>query len=166
MTALAQSIAQAIQQQEGYGTPGAVTINANNNPGALRTWPGMPSRNGFAVFPDYQTGFNALVTDVQTNINAGLSLSQFINKYAPAGDSNNPNSYIAFVSSQTGLDPNIPMNAAPAGQMPPDPGQPFDPNAPVQAFTTDAGVVDWGTLALVGAGLLAIWWVADQLSGR
>lgn len=158
MTPLAQSIAQAIQQQEGYGTPNAVTINANNNPGALRTWPGMPTRNGFAVFPDYQTGFNALTTDVQTNINAGLSLSQFISKYAPAADSNDPNSYTSFVSRQVGIDPNQPMSAAASIAD----GQPFDPNAPVQDFT-EAGAVDWPTLALVGAGLLGIWLLVDWI---
>jgi hypothetical protein len=42
----------------------------------------------------------------------------------------------------------------------------FPPDTDDDLITTDAGVVDWGTLALVGAGLLAIWWVADALSGR
>ena len=161
MTALAQSIAQAIQAQEGYGTPNAVTINANNNPGAIRSWPGMPTSNGFAVFPNYQTGFNALTTDVQTNIDAGLTLSQFINKYAPAADSNTPSSYIAFVSSQTGLDPNQPMSAAVS-----TPTAAVDPNAILSdlGISTDslqAGSIDWTTLGIVGLGLFALWYFAD-----
>ncbi len=167
MTALAQSIAQAIQAQEGYGTPNAVTINANNNPLALRSWPGYPTVNGFAQFPDYATGFAKGVTDVQTNIDAGLSLSQFISKYegGPSNpDNNNITSYTSFVASRTGLDPNVPMGAA--ASMSPDSGTPFDPNAILAdlGISTDslqAGSIDWTTLGIVGLGLFALWYFAD-----
>jgi hypothetical protein len=160
MTPLAHSIASAIQQQEGFGTPQAITINANNNPGALRSWPGMPSRNGFAVFPDYATGYNALVTDVQTNIDRGLSLSQFISKYAPSADSNDPNSYTAFVASRVGIDPNAPMNAV---GIAPDSGT-LDPSTVladlgIPSGSSEAGVVDWGMVGLVGVGLFVAWLV-------
>ncbi len=167
MTALAQSIAQAIQAQEGYGTPNAVTINANNNPLALRSWPGYPTVNGFAQFPDYQTGFNAGVTDVQTNIDSGLSLSSFITKYegGPANvDNNNIAVYIANVASRTGLDPNVPMGAIASAS--PDSGTPFDPNTVLAdlGISTDslqAGSIDWTTLGIVGLGLFALWYFSD-----
>ncbi len=167
-TTLTQSIASAIQQQEGFGTPNAVTINANNNPGALRTWPGFPSRNGFAVFPDYATGRAALETDVQTNINAGLSLNDFLNKYAPTSE-NDTSSYIAFVSRQTGLDPNAPMNmvatAAPDASTIDPASVLADLGFPSDGGSLQSSSLDWGTIGLVGLGALMLWYLADEFLG-
>lgn len=112
---LATSIAQAIQNQEGYGTPNAITINANNNPGALRSWPGYPTVNGMAQFPSYGIGYQALVTDVTTNINKpGFTLTDFITRYEGGTanvDNNNIPAYIANVSSQTGIPANVPLSS-------------------------------------------------------
>ena len=168
MSALAQSIALAIQKQEGYGTPGATTINANNNPGALIAWPGYPTVNGFAQFPDYQTGFNAAVQNVQGKINQGMTLSQLTNAWAPAGASNdptginNPNAYATFVSSQTGLPTNIPLNSVTGGSAD---GTGLDLSAYTDTNSTDTSTVSLadslgissGGLIVLGIGALLLW---------
>ncbi len=160
-TPLAQAIASAIQAQEGYGTPRAVTITRNNNPGALRTWPGYPSSNNFAVFPDYATGFAATVTDVQTNIDMGLSLAQFITKYEGGTanvDNNNIPVYIANVATRVGIDPNVPMNQAASGLpvqpmttpiIDPTTGLPIDSTSDINSDPSQSGVVDWATIGLL-----------------
>src|SRR5580692_3313221 len=89
-SSLAQSIALAIQQQEGYGTPNAVTLNANNNPGGLIQWPGYPTVNGFAQFPTYAIGLQATAQNVQSKIDAGMTLNQLTQAWAPSGASNDP----------------------------------------------------------------------------
>jgi hypothetical protein len=58
--------------------------------------------NGFAVFDNATDGWNALDTDISSN--AGLTLSQFISKYAPSSE-NDTQTYIANVSSWTGASP-------------------------------------------------------------
>jgi len=117
VSTLATAIATAIQQQEGYGTPQAVTLNANNNPGGLISAPGVPTVNGFAQFPSYEAGFEATVALVQSKIDAGMTLSQLTSVWAPAGAPNdptgvnNPSAYASFLSQQTGLPLNTPLNS-------------------------------------------------------
>jgi hypothetical protein len=121
MSTIASAIASAIQLQEGYGTPNAVTLNANNNPGGLIAWPGYPTVNGFAQFPDYATGFAAVVSNVQNFIDEGLNLSQLTEKWAPSGAPNDPgginqpSAYASFVSAQTGLPLDTPLNSLGSG---------------------------------------------------
>jgi hypothetical protein len=153
---LANSIALAIQHQEGYGTPGAVTINANNNPGALRAWPGYPTVNGMAQFPDYTTGFNALLTNTTTNINKpNFTLADYITRYeggAANVDNNNIAAYIASVSSQTGLPIDVPLSSL------------VDSSGIIAAASpiidpTQAGSIDLTTLAImavIGIGIIAL----------
>lgn len=117
MADLITSLAQAIQQFEGW-SPGSVS-QRNNNPGNLRSGAGMigTDANGFAVFPDYQTGWNALLNQVQLNVNRGLSVDEFFAGkpgvyagYAPSADSNQPLQYAATVASWIGVDPSVPLN--------------------------------------------------------
>jgi hypothetical protein len=164
---LANSISLAIQTQEGYGTPGAVTINANNNPGALRSWPGYPTVNGMAQFPNYQTGFQALLTNTTTNINKpNFTLADYITRYeggAANVDNNNIPAYIASVSSQTGLPTNVPLSSlvdsvgivAAASPSP----LPSDTSGSNQAGMIDLSTIDPTTLvisAAIGFGLLLL----------
>src|SRR3990167_5311741 len=89
----------AIQAHEGYGTPKAVTINRNFNPGALR-WSRyqLGVRNGFSYFASYQAGFDALIYDVKnkclgntkTNLGPGSTILEFFQKYAPSSNGNRP----------------------------------------------------------------------------
>ncbi len=114
-------IASAIQRNEGY-YPGSVAYR-NNNPGNLRplksgTWPGQDGvANGYAVFATYADGLAALNSQIQTNIDRGLTLTEFFAGkpgvyagYAPAADSNQPRQYAANVASWTGLPLDVPLN--------------------------------------------------------
>lgn len=114
---LVNSIATAISQQEGYGAPNSACTSINN-PGCLRAGPGQTgtSAQGFAIFPDASTGWSALDSQVQYNINQGVNLQQFFGGgngypgYAPSADSNNPTAYANFVASKVGIDTTTPLN--------------------------------------------------------
>lgn len=111
-------LALAHQRHEGFGTPQAVSINMNNNPGALR-WhesqksfggvkpgarkpDGTTNTTGFTWFPDYDSGFSAMTADLNAKLTgksrhidytANPTLLDYISVYAPSGDRNNPSSY-------------------------------------------------------------------------
>lgn len=102
------SFAAEIQHFEGW-YPGSRSYR-NNNPGNIR--PGNLSLGqigvdggGFAIFPDYNTGYNALVNDIyakftgntRTGLGPGSSVVDFFRVYAPAGDNNNPTQYATAV---------------------------------------------------------------------
>ncbi|MDE2019896.1 MAG: hypothetical protein KGJ13_06140 [Patescibacteria group bacterium] len=101
------ALAEAIQTEEGY-YPGSRAYR-NNNPGNLR-YAGQygaigQDGAGFAIFPDYQTGFNALVAQLRLDAtrNPQWTLYDFISHYAPASDGNDPFSYVDnVVASLTG----------------------------------------------------------------
>ena len=107
-----QEVAVPMRRQEG---PLSVQ---NNNPGNLRL-AGQPGASegegGFAAFATPGQGLNALtrqvVLDTQTR---GLSLENFLNKYAPPSE-NETNKYIEFVERQTGLkrDRKVPESKVP-----------------------------------------------------
>lgn len=170
MSTLATAIATAIQQQEGYGTPQAVTLNANNNPGGLISAPGYPTVNGFAQFPTYEEGFAATVALVQSKIDSGMTLSQLTSAWAPANAPNdptgvnNPSAYASFLSTQTGLPLNTPLNAL--GST--DTIQTVDMSSTDSilsdlGLTSDSGsaaastLPDPGTILLVGLAGLVLW---------
>lgn len=122
---ITQSIAEAIARMEGFYVPGTLA-QRNNNPGNLRSGPGqVGTAGGFAVFPDAQTGWEALARQVDLNISRGLNLFQFFGGgqgypgYAPSSDSNDPNRYANFVAQQTGIDPSQRLDQW--GSSPPDP---------------------------------------------
>lgn len=123
------ALASAIQQVEGYYPPGSVVGGAsypqgslayrNNNPGNLR--PGSlavgatGSNGGYAVFPDFQTGWNALLGLIQSPAYWSLTLVQFFSQYAPSADNNNPAAYAATVAASLGVDPNTPISQLASG---------------------------------------------------
>lgn len=78
-----------------------------NNPGNLRSWGGMPSANGFAVFGDRMQGLQAMAQQIGLYYNRdGLkTIDEIITKYAPPGgkDKNNTGAYIGDVGKQSGL---------------------------------------------------------------
>lgn len=118
------TVAQTIQKVEGY-YPGTAAYR-NNNPGNLRCCgtgvpcgiqssagaTGCEAGTNFAVFPSYQAGYNGLLSQIQLDASRGLSISQFINKYAPASDNNNPTSYGAQIANASGLNVNDPLSWA------------------------------------------------------
>jgi hypothetical protein len=165
---LVQDLAGAIARQEGANP-------AYNNPGALRTpssgpWPGQidTSPSGFAIFSNYASGEAALESQVQTNINRGLTLNQFFAGqrdasgnvipggypgYAPAADSNQPNVYTAHVSQWAGVPSDVPLNSIDAGAV-------DAAGVPVDFSGSDVLTVDssgWYWAAAVGAALILAW---------
>lgn len=80
----------------------------NNNPGNMRS--GKYSRKngcigysgGFAVFPTLEQGEIAL-RDLLKNGYKDSSLKSMINRFAPKGDNNNPEKYLKFILSKTGI---------------------------------------------------------------
>jgi hypothetical protein len=70
---------------------------------------------GFAIFPDYQTGLTALDNQITLDASRGQTISQFTSIYAPASDGNNPTSYAAQIASAAGLSPSDSLSAAIAG---------------------------------------------------
>jgi hypothetical protein len=113
------AIAAAIQQQEGYA-PGTLAYQ-NNNPGNLvyAGQPGaVPGAGGFAAFPTYAAGEQALenqitldaVRGTDVNGNPTTTLAELIASWAPASVGNNPAAYTSAVAAQTGFDPNAPLS--------------------------------------------------------
>ncbi len=90
----------------------------NNNPGNLI--PGdfayengaIGKAGGFAIFPDYQTGYDALTSRLQTPPYSGWTLSKAIEVYAPPC-CNDTAAYIKFVSYKTGIDSNTTLTHLP-----------------------------------------------------
>jgi hypothetical protein len=110
------TVAQTIQQVEGY-YPGSVSYT-NNNPGNLK-YAGQAGAtlgaNGFAVFPSYDAGYQALVNQINLDASRGQTIAQFTSIYAPAADNNNPTSYAQTIANAAGLSVNDPLSEAIAG---------------------------------------------------
>lgn len=163
------NLALGVASHESSFNPNAVnTANANGT----KDW-GVMQLNDTTV----QTMGVSNPLDPTQNIDAGVRLlSSLLNRYGGdpnqalwayasgpgnVGPGKTPNAtaqgFINYVTSYNG---GIDTSATSA-----DPGQPFDPNAPAQDFT-DAGVIDWPTLALVGAAGFAIWLLVDWVQSR
>ncbi|MCL2538475.1 MAG: hypothetical protein FWF34_01785 [Alphaproteobacteria bacterium] len=86
----------------------------NNNPGNIRNGAFTNARGaigvagGFAVFPDYDTGFAALCALLRTPNYQKLNLGDAINRYAPPIE-NDTGAYINFIERETGIPRNTPM---------------------------------------------------------
>ena len=80
----------------------------NNNPGNIRDgkftcrYGAIGAAGGFAIFPDYKTGFDCLITLLKTQSYQKLSLEQVINKYAPPIE-NDTNAYINSIEKQLNI---------------------------------------------------------------
>jgi RHS repeat-associated protein len=81
----------------------------NNNPGNIIAgkWArdnGAIGANGrFAVFPDKETGFKAIISLLSSKQYNHLTIIDAINKYAPATDNNDPIAYANSIANKTGL---------------------------------------------------------------
>ena len=89
----------------------------NNNPGNIRKSKfalqhgAIGSTDKWAVFPDEETGLNAIVDLLQTKTYMNLTIKEAINKWAPVSDGNNPNSYAEHIAQKTGLTPESRINS-------------------------------------------------------
>lgn len=84
----------------------------NNNPGNLRfvgQKGAVKGENGFAKFKTPQEGYNALLNQIELDASRGLTLAQFINKYAPPNE-NDTRLYVSQVAKATGAGLNTPIN--------------------------------------------------------
>lgn len=113
------TIASTIQTVEGYSGPSAQYPNGtlayqNNNPGNLifANQPGATQgAGGFAAFPSYQAGYDALVNQIGIYSSQGLTIDQMMNKYAPALNAdgtpsgNNPTQYANQIATALGVSP-------------------------------------------------------------
>ena len=112
---LVAALSDAIARFEGFYKPGSLA-QRNNNPGNLRTWGSYPVVDGYARFPNAETGWAALREQVHKNINRGLNLHEFFAGksgvyagYAPAADRNPVANYVAYVSAAAGIPSNVPL---------------------------------------------------------
>lgn len=146
------TVASTIQTVEGW-FPGSVSYR-NNNPGNLKyaNQPGATGEdaNGFAIFPDYQTGLQALDNQIALDASRGLTIAQFTAKYAPAQDSNNPASYAATIASATGLSVNDPLSATNV------PSSPVDLSSLDMTVASDNTGLYWGALGIAAALALVL----------
>lgn len=79
----------------------------NNNPGNLRfvgQQGATKGENGFAKFSSPEAGVKALESQIKLDASRGLTLQQFINKYAPPTE-NNTNQYLAQMTQILGVPP-------------------------------------------------------------
>jgi len=122
------TIASTIQTVEGY-YPGSLAYS-NNNPGNL-IYMGQsgatqgPAMKGtpyyYASFSTYDAGEQALVNQIQTYANQGLTINQMMAKYAPATDANgnptgnDPTAYANTIASALGVSPDSTIADALAG---------------------------------------------------
>lgn len=150
------TVGQAIQAQEGYYANSLAY--QNNNPGNLvpAGQPGCsPGAGGFCAFPDYQTGYNALLAQVNLDASRGYTILQFTTKYL-GGDPNNPGTapggdpvvYAQNIANAAGVSLNDLLSTAIAsGAVTPD------------SILNSVEGMDPTTLALlaVGAALVAVW---------
>lgn len=136
--AAANSIAQAIQQQEGY-YPGSLAYR-NNNPGNL-VYAGQAGATqgagGFASFTSYNAGYQAMLNQISLDASRGTdasgnpttTVSQLLTSWAPPSQ-NDTATYISNVAASTG----------------------FDPNAPLSSLGTDAGATPTFSIDAYGTG--------------
>jgi len=103
-------------------TGGHIPINwRNNNPGNIRSaafsarqggYTGM--NGGFATFDNAADGYRAANKNLDSYARQGINTpASIINKWAPAGDNNDPVAYAKRVSQMTGLDANAPIGNDP-----------------------------------------------------
>lgn len=106
--------AEAIKKHEGW-FPGSRS-RRNNNPGNFKyvgqyTATGK-DKDGFAIFPDYETGWKHLkkvLTNAATGkskvYNPEMTLTEFFKIYAPSHDNNDPERYASEVAKYIGVEP-------------------------------------------------------------
>jgi hypothetical protein len=147
-------LAAAITRMEGSCSAPGVCVN--NNPGNLRAYlPTQPvDSRGIRIFPDYQSGYNALLAQEQINIGKGLTLDEFFGGkqgvypgYAPAADRNQPNVYAGNVASWLGIPRDVTLSSIFGGSNVSNVGATQGDGGSVDSFypgdSVDGSAVDW-----------------------
>jgi len=61
-------------------------------------------KTGFAIFPNHEAGRKALENQISLDTQTrGMTVEQFINKYAPASDKNDPKAYSNVIAKELGI---------------------------------------------------------------
>ncbi len=93
--------------------PTGTLADKNNNPGNLK-FVGQAGaamgEGGFAKFNTPEDGWQALQNQIRLDQSRGLTLAQFVTKYAPPTE-NDTNLYIQQMSQWLGVDPNVALSA-------------------------------------------------------
>jgi hypothetical protein len=102
--------------------PGQTFADPRNNPGNLRFFKNLNKpgyvldkaigvdKNGFAVFATPEDGLDAMRRQIAIDARKGLTGREFIHKYAPVQDRNDPELYTKNVFGELGLDPDQPLD--------------------------------------------------------
>lgn len=150
------TVASTIQTQEGW-YPGSLSYR-NNNPGNLM-YAGQAGAigedaAGFAIFPDYATGLQALDNQISLDASRGLSISAFTAKYAPASAGNDPVSYASQIANAAGLSPSDPLSLAISGDSGAPSSSGFDLSSLFPPDSTGDNSYLWWGLGILAGGLV------------
>src|SRR3990167_8122284 len=109
-----EKLANAIQEYEGWyrGSRSWRNCNPGNLKFARQRRAIGKDDDGFAIFPDDETGFLALIHQIEIACNGKSkvyspndTLYGFFNKFAPSSDSNYPKKYAEDVAKKLGISP-------------------------------------------------------------
>jgi hypothetical protein len=131
---LIHSIAYAIARMEGFflteeeaaarGLRWPTKAQRLANPGNIRKWADRPQTDGYVDFMKWAKydpvkanleGWRVLRVLIGQYIDGKYTggksptLYQFFERYAPAGDGNNPRKYAEFVAERVGIPPDVPL---------------------------------------------------------
>lgn len=103
-------LAEIIAEMEGFYKPGS-RPNRNHNPGDLRHAPHVLKQDeaGIGVEPDDASGWADLEHQIKLDAARGLTLAEFINKFAPPVE-NNTSNYLHFVATKLNVSPDTPLS--------------------------------------------------------
>lgn len=151
------TLALAIQQQEGW-YPGSRSYR-NNNPGNLiyvgQSGSSGPDAQGFAVFPDYASGYAALIHQINLDAGRGYTFYEWMARYAPSSDGNNPGSYAQVLAAALGTTPDTQVAMALAGNTSPDFGGVWADGSGVSLEPGDGDWINQWDSTWTGLGLAA-----------
>jgi hypothetical protein len=161
--AAALKLAAAIQTHEGWA-PGTLSYR-NNNPGNLRfagQSGAVAGAGGYAAFPSYQDGLNALVGQIELDARRGTdaagrpinTVSDLIYSWAPPVE-NDSAAYVASVERSTGFSGSDLLSQLGGGDS--GSGSGSDSGGGSQAGFVSLSPV---TLGALGVGAAALLWLA------
>jgi hypothetical protein len=99
--------------QEAPGQPGVTQLAfKNNNPGNLRLVGqngAKEGEGGYAKFKTPEAGYKALLGQIKTDADRGMTLAAYIGKYAPPTE-NDTATYVANAAKKLGVKPDTPVS--------------------------------------------------------
>jgi hypothetical protein len=155
-----QDLMNSIAKMEGWGVSGSIATR-NNNPGNLRSGVGqIGSENTvsgtFATFATPADGWAALQYQVELDSSRGMTLRDFIYKYAPPTE-NNTSSYLNSLVSDLGIsaDSSLSDIGGSGGS------NIVDSSGSVSSFVDNivggtGGSIDWAMVGLVVVGVALV----------